>query len=357
MEAMNLNLSVLLASTATLKNPLTKPYLRESLMAVEILAPTWPIIILFGIIANTINIVVFLKAGVKDNVTTLLFSLSISDLTFLILVAPNTCYWIIDFYFKSFIWPFHYRFVHTLFYWPAFTAYDLSAFLSVSLGVMRCACVAMPLKFKAVFTKSRTIKWVLFLVALAVTLRAPVLSIYKIVWRADSTTNVSYPYMVATRLASMSRINDIINRGFVICINYIVMITCVIILSFKLYEASKIRQSSTVISSYNSDPASKQTTPQSMTSRDLQVIKSVALVCTIFVLSQLPYLLLSLSRLINAEFNINDSRLVKLFSIISNVARTCSVLNASINIFVYYKYNSKYRSILLIMLSSHEKTR
>ncbi|RUS86230.1 hypothetical protein EGW08_006025 [Elysia chlorotica] len=360
MEVVDSNLSISLAPNKTFGNPLAKPYQRESLMALTVLAPSWPVIIMFGLVANVINIVVFIKAGVKDNVTTLLFSLAVSDLTFLVLVTPNTCYWIISFYFESYIWPFHYRFVHTLFYWPAFTAYDLSAFISVSLGVMRCACVAMPLKFKAVFTKSRTIKWVLFLIVLAVSLRAPVLSIYSIEWKADPVTNVSKPYLKATNLEPMSRINDVMNRGFVICINYIVMISCVFILSFKLFEASRIRQNATA---NNLSPAlspdhqpSRQPKPtQGLVSRDLQVIKSVVLVCTIFVFSQLPYLIISLTRLINTEFNINESRLMKLFGIFSDVARTCAALNASINIFVYYNFNSRYRSVFLVMLSSEQK--
>ena len=85
--------------------------------------------------------------------------------------------------------------MHYLFYWPAVTVYDISAFISVSLGVVRCACVAMPLKFKLVFTKSKTAKWVLFLVVLAVGLRIPVLLVWKLAYHTDPTTNVSTVYL------------------------------------------------------------------------------------------------------------------------------------------------------------------
>ena len=196
-----------------------------------------------GFITNIINITTFLKAKVIDNVSILLLSLSMSDLTFLFLVTPNACFWITWIFTSScqtlrsplsvyettsnYPWPFHYKFIHTLFYWPAFTAFDISAFISVSVGLMRCACVAMPLKFKVVFTKSRTIKWILFLIILAVSLRIPVLSIHRVTWETEPSTNTSYVYLSAVKRAAMSQINDIINRGFGIWFNCIVVITCV----------------------------------------------------------------------------------------------------------------------------------
>ena len=162
------------------------PYKEELALALKILAPMWPIILMFGLMSNITNITVFFKTGVKENVTTLLLSLALSDLSFLILITPTICGMVITSYAEDHKWPFDSKFSLYFFYWPAFTAYDLSAFISVSLGVMRCACVAMPLKFKLVFTKSRTIKWVLFLVILVVALRVPVLTIFRIVIKKRS---------------------------------------------------------------------------------------------------------------------------------------------------------------------------
>ena len=325
-------------------------YREEYQIVLKILAPLWPAIILFGLISNTINIVVFLKAGNKDNVTTLLLSLAVSDLVFLTLISPSMCGYAILSLASSHPWPFDRFILFFLFYWPASTAYDLSAFIAVSLGVMRCACVAMPLKFKLVFTRSRTIKWVMFLVVLAVSLRLPVLTIHRISWRRDPQTNLSSPYLKAVNTAYMSRINDVLNRGIVIYILYITMVTCVVVLSFKLYQASKIRRSCTTRPTETSDQASDKPVVQGLTSKDVQVVKSVVLVCTIFILSQLTFLTTSTARLIRPSFD-EGQQLVFLFGIFIQISLTCSYLNASINIFVYYNYNSKYRSVLLSMLS------
>ncbi|GFR82500.1 chemosensory receptor A [Elysia marginata] len=337
-------------STQVISTDSSLPFAQLHAWAVSIMVPAAPAILLFGLISNIINIIVFFKAGLKDNVTTLLFFLAISDLTFIILITPTPCTKIILRFARSWSWPFPLDFTYLLLYWPAFTAYDLSAFISVSLGVMRCACVAMPLKFKLVFTRRRTILTVLALFVLAVSLRIPVLSIFRVAWRTDAATNVTTAYLAAVNRVAMSRINDVMNRGLVVWINYAIMVSCVALLSFKLFQASKIRRSC----SSKSDSTSKKTAGDGLSSKDLQVIKSVVIVCAIFIFSQLPFLLYSTARLINPELT-STSRMRRLFSFFSHVSLTCSYLNASINIFVYYNYNSKYRSVLISLLSFRKK--
>ena len=330
------------------------PFRKEFFLTLRLLAPIWPIIILFGLLSNIINICVFLKTGAKDNVTTLLLSLALSDLAFLTLISSTVAGYIIIYLDGSKTVRFGSDILFGLLYWPASTAYDLSALISVSLGVMRCACVAMPLKFKLVFTRSRTIKWVMFLAVLTVSLRLPVLTIHRISWRTDAQTNESVPYLKEVNSAYMLRINDILNRITVVYILYITMITCVIILSLKLYQASKMRRSFTAGLAKAPDGAPDKPVTQGLSSKDMQVVKSVVLVCTIFILSQLPFLLLSTIRLISPNFDIGQ-KLQYISGIFNNISLTCSFLNASVNIFVYYKYNSKYKSIFRGLFSWERK--
>ena len=312
-----------------------------------------PAIILFGLITNTINIIVFLRAGAKDNVTILLLSLTVSDLASLIIIAPSMCFFVIQALFKSFVWSFDPYLLLYLPYWPAQTAFDLSALISVSLGVTRCACVAMPLKFKHVFTRSRTIKWIMFLVVLAVSLRLPVLTIYRISWRTNPKTNVSSPYLKAVNTAYMLRINDILNRGIMIYILYFSMVTCVVVLTFKLYQASKVRRYCTTGQARASDRPPDMSLGLGLTSKDLQVVKSVVLVCTVFILSQLPFVISSTIRLIIPQSN-NIKELVIFFGFFSHISRTFTLLNASVNIFMYYNYNSKFRSAFCSLFFSYK---
>ncbi|GFS14785.1 chemosensory receptor A [Elysia marginata] len=355
MVASNLSSSLveLEASSTPIPSRPVPLYREEFLITFKVLAAINPAIILLGLVSNVINIVVFLKADVKDNVTILLLSLAVSDFVFLSFITPSMCGAVIHALAPSHIPLSQIILLRHFPYWPAYTVYDFSTFITVSLGVMRCACVAMPLKFKLVFTKSRTIKWVLFIVALAVSLRIPVLSIHRILWRIDPKTNISSPHLIAKNGVQMSRINDILNRGVVIYITYITMVTCVCILTFKLYQASKMRRSCKATSNQSSDKTDSPA-DRGLSSRDLKVVKSVVLVCTIFVLLQLPFLLVSFIRLVVPEFDKVKS-LGFLFGIFSQVNSTCAYLNASLNIFIYYNYNSKYRLVFRTLMSLTSK--
>ncbi|GFO43975.1 hypothetical protein PoB_007048000 [Plakobranchus ocellatus] len=82
------------------------PYRGQFLYTFWILSASWPGILLFGLFADMTNIVIFLKAGVKDNVTTLLLSLSVSDLIFLFLLNPIVSSSIILSHAPDWQWPF-----------------------------------------------------------------------------------------------------------------------------------------------------------------------------------------------------------------------------------------------------------
>ncbi|GFR69619.1 chemosensory receptor A [Elysia marginata] len=204
----------------------------------------------------------------------------------------------------------------------------------------------MPLKFKLVFTKSRTLKWLACLVVLAVTLRIPVLMVNRIAWRTHPVTNKTSPYLAIVNKDYWYKIGDILNRVFVINVTYVTMVACVLILSFKLYQSSKARHSLSVKTPQSTGQSSDTPGAPTLTSRDLQVIKSVTLICTIFVVAQLPYVVSALVRLLSPE---NDGRVLLLLMFIS-INGTCSYLNASVNIFVYYNYNAKYRSMFRSLL-------
>ena len=336
------------------------PYKYESQISLTILIPSWPVIIIFGIFSNVATIAIFLKAGVKDSVTTLLFSLAVSDATFLLLVSPTAATYVIFHFAPNHDWPFHTNLTFFLLYWPAFTMYDFSAYISISTGVIRCACVAMPLRFKSVFTRSRTIKLIPALLLLAVALRMPVLTMFHIGYKLNSLTNKTEVILASRNRKELTMINDLLNRNSLPYIYFIIMITCVVVMTVKLYEATRVRSSHTrqfvsestptasKSTTLSAEKVSTDTTPRpgpKMSAKDIQVVQSVVLVCSIFILSQLPFLLYSTARLIEPEFS-DKGRYAFLFRICSTVSLTCSFLNASVNIFVYYRYNTKYRLAL-----------
>ena len=324
--------------------PYMLPYFREYFQIISILIHTWPIIVAFGMLYNTINIIVFVKSGIKDCVTILLLCLSVSDLCFLFLMMPGILVYSIAINAPNWNWQFDFTIIINLLYWSAFTMYDFSAYVSVFMGITRCACVALPLHFKSMFTKSRTILTILCLFISTIVMRIPVLTIHSIGIKLNPLTNQTYAYLVKHDSRTKTFVNDILNRTSLPWIAFIIMVACVIILGVKLIDASKDRQNSTSTSSTtNEKPGGYQSSKHKIAAKDIHVIQSVVLVCVIFILSQLPFLLYSTARRIYREFD-EGGKFVFLFGISGLISMTCSFLNASVNIFIYFKYNSKYRS-------------
>ena len=327
-----------------------RPFQDDLEILLVILIPTWTVVFLFGMVSNVTNIFVFLKSGVNDNVTVLLLCLSVSDFCFLALNAPWLATALITHYAPNYHWTFDKYITIFLLYWPAFTVYDFSAYVSVFLGITRCACVALPLQFKSVFTKSRTIISVVLLLIFTILLRIPVLYIHSIEVKLNPLTNQTYAYLRAHGSAINVLVNDTLNRTSLPWVAFIIMVACVIILSVKLKEASKVRQPTSSGASgihHRPDIQGQQSISKyKMSAKETRVVQSVVLVCVIFILSQLPFLLYSSARLIHPELDVGK-KFHYLFGIFSNIGITCSFLNASVNIFIYFNYNSKYRSALL----------
>ena len=87
-----------------------------------------------------------------------------------------------------------------------------------------------------------------------------------------------------------------------------------------------------------------------------QVVKSVVLLCSIFIISQLKFVPFSATRVIVPDFD-DFTRMEPLFGMISQINNTCTYLNTPISIFVYYNYNSKYRSVLCSIFCGNSKER
>ena len=320
-----------------------KPYKREYDIFVTIVYPIFPVLLLAGLITNTLNIVTFLKAGVKDSVATLLLTISISDAIFLCFFAPVA----LRRGFSS-LGANKNRVLYEMFlilFWPAFTMYDFSAYTTIFLGVTRCACVAMPLKFKSVFTRKRTVISVIVLFCIDVLFHIPVLSIFTLKWKTDAQRNTTYLSVsfVGDRIdaAYKQTLNDIINKNTLQAVSITMIITCAALLSFKLYESSKVRSKPV------QDPGSGEANPKTshhLSPKDVRVVQSAILVCSIYIMAQLPSLIYTLLQKIIPEFS-DRGRFSYLVGICISTTFICYLLNASVNIFVYYNYNSKYRSV------------
>ncbi|GFN84394.1 chemosensory receptor c, partial [Plakobranchus ocellatus] len=349
----------------------------------------WFCIVLFGLTSNTINIVVFARMGLKDNVTITLLFLSVSDLIHLALYCPSMVARYILTEKTTHVWPFdpYILLASTKIYCYLF--YDYSSFVSVFLAVVRCLCVAKPLAFKSMITKARTLFCLVAIFLITVIMRVPMFTVFRMTTVIRPSTNASFTKLfLSSDYFKVHQVNDILNKNILSWLAYSTVVVCVIILLYKLREAAKFRRSlatsipeqskgasegSNEKSSELSDPdmatldtmnktqvsesttsKSKNMISQKMSAKDLQVAQSVTLICIIFIFSQLPFQVAAIYRLVEPEFD-NNRRYDALYKLSTFITNTCGLLNASINIFVYVTYNSKFRENFLPMIFTKTK--
>ena len=164
-------------------------YQRDHEIFSSILNLIWPVLLFAGLLSNIVNIIVFFKVGVKDSDSILLLTLSMSDFMFLCLFTPTilrTGFSRFGTYQLNILTVIHYPV-----FWPTSTFYSYSVLISVFLGVTRCACVAMPLRFKSVFTVKRTVAALLILFCIDVLLHLPMLTVFRLGWVQDPSTNTT----------------------------------------------------------------------------------------------------------------------------------------------------------------------
>ncbi|KAK3776177.1 hypothetical protein RRG08_063720 [Elysia crispata] len=281
-----------------------------------------------GITLNFINTMVFFKMGLGDGVTQNFCILSISDGVFASVALINSVAYVLQ---KTVICEAGgIELEIQRVYWGSFFAVtfpqNVSLITTVVIAVVRCCCVAMPLRVKFVLTAKRQLAAILILSSAAIFVLVYVFSPMKTIYLRNPQTNkrfavlVGYHWGIYTLFASVTFYTS-----------FITVIVCVVILSINLSRSSRFRETSASGSSnYDSDGR-----------RDTRVVKTVVLVAAVFVCCLTPHLLFSLIKVFIAEFSPkgryrNENQLFLM------VSETFLLLNTIVNIFIYLIFNTRY---------------
>ena len=226
-------------------------------------------------------------------------------------------------------------------HWYIIIFYDTSMLITVYIAVVRCCCVAIPLKFKGVFTKSRTVVAIVVIVICAVLMRLPTLITQKIVKDFDVSNNRTVYRLQYTADRDLAiTVNDIMNRSVIWWLAMSTMSVCVVILAVSLRSSSKFRKSAQETSTPSSEKATSQT------SRDVRVVKMVVVITVLYLSLSLPSTLYSLVRRLVPSFNSEQGQ-TRVFGMVAQASYLCGFLNATLNTLVYYRANSRYKAIVI----------
>lgn len=298
----------------------------------------------FGMTGNCLNVIVFWRIGLKDSVSSSFFALSISDLSYLL---TNFFVWMLYLLHRLVVdsW-IKFNDVSFFIVWYAHWFMATSVLITTYIAIQRCCCVALPLKMKSFFTTRRNAGIILSLFLITTALYLPILSGRGIKMYVDPTTNSSW--IGVWRNANQDYIVEVLDYivGMLLpIVTQAITVTCMIILVTSLRISSKFRQSAKATGT-DSNVGQKVKAK----SKDIQVVKAVTFVTLIFILSNTLPIVFALTRRIEPRFN-NWQRYWRLFIIMAILKDTVQQLSASLNILVYYSFNTAYKNTLRNLFS------
>ncbi|CAG5119157.1 unnamed protein product [Candidula unifasciata] len=308
------------------------------------------IICFIGVGTNIINIIVFTQIGLRDSVTVAFFGLAFADFGFVFFTLIYQVLESLDLFVG--LQP-EISLKHLSYFvnYIAFIFVDISILITLFTSLQKCACVAIPFLFKKIFTYHLSKVVVSTMYVIVILYYIPLLVTSVLVPRFDRTTNRTRYMLPSDRLRDrVLDVFEIVNRVLLPFASIVLLTVSLLIMNRKLVEASRIRQAMT--NKTNSAPKRGNTVHENsyLSSNELKVIKAVVMLSAIFVACNLPDMVSFLTSLVIPDFG-NSGKFNNSYRLVRAVQNVLAVINSTATIFVYVKYNTKYRARFLILLA------
>uniref|UniRef100_A0A2C9KKM1 G-protein coupled receptors family 1 profile domain-containing protein n=1 Tax=Biomphalaria glabrata TaxID=6526 RepID=A0A2C9KKM1_BIOGL len=290
------------------------------------------IIGLFGMVSNVINLYVFVKQGLNTSINISFFAMAISDLIRIVTVQwmnfcslPNIDTLGIPWVFSDI------RYLSAS--WPTGCANRITLFITAYITAERFLCIVFPLKIKKMIKPSRT---VLILLAIDVVNTLGLVPEYASVYYEWKF----YPAKNRTLLGMAFRSNRSSTQGVTFSIHAALLtIALVAVIVFTIVLVIQLKSKS----QWRKDNTGNKSQMESMSNRDKKTVKLVILIAVVMAFCYTPAVVLSLVSSFIPDFGVGG-RQSKLFHSTWSFAYLTGIINASVNIFIYYKLSSKYKS-------------
>ncbi|XP_005100800.1 probable G-protein coupled receptor AH9.1 [Aplysia californica] len=300
-----------------------------------------------GFIFNTFNLIVFVQMGVSDPVNVCFFALAVSDhclLTtgLLVLMVYND----IGSMLKNLSVNSLHMTMILLFYAHMFL--DISILNSTFISLQRCCCVAWPLKFKSVFTTKRSLLIIVCIHLYGLASYFPLFLKQTLHSAPDPLSNsTTWIITFSKERSRLVSVIDILNQAALCIITQVVVLTCLGVLTNSLRSASKFRKSA----------SSEISESKANNRKEDQVVKTVTLLCFVFVVTNTPAVILALTRIFVPEFD-TYKRFNNLYFILHNTNDLFEYSSAVLNFLVYLSTSTRFRKTFRALLhldNKHEK--
>lgn len=329
----------------------------QFLIVLDFCAVTWTLFSVLGIISNVINIKIFLYMGLKDGITVSFLALSIFDLTYVIAsfcIGISAAFTIIEMRCTT-RFPAEPYGIMILFANILVLIAVTNVLATTFLAVARCMCVAKPLNFKNCFTVKKTVYFMAGFAIFAVAIYTPILANMGMVTTYNNKTHMS------RRTLWVSKYKEPIKNVVFLIIDMIlpvstqfIVLACILIMANSLRAASRFRQASNQIyakeqpdigSHCRRKATSSTDVTDKLSGKDFRVVTQVILISVVYIICNTPKIFISTAGLLEQQFRIGK-RYNNFYISLNSFRKHLEIFNASINTFIYYKYNTKFRNTL-----------
>ncbi|XP_012935007.2 uncharacterized protein LOC101864442 [Aplysia californica] len=290
------------------------------------------IVSVFGIIANTINIVVFFKQGFNESTTISLFALAVGDLCALLILQWFTL--CINPWFSQLPLSFSPLEIQSLTAgYPRICFVRITGWITAFVAFERCLSVVVPLKVKSIITTRVAALVNILVFFFSFCSMVPVYSTAYYDWKFYPQQNRSLMgIFFTTNKDAVLGVSLFITDFFGPLTSFTIVIICTCVISLELRKKAKWRHhtsSKAIISG------------QKNFGKENRVVIMVTIISILFIVSATPMTASLTARALIPELNI-IGRYKNLSWLSASVSFLMETVNSSVNIFVYYRMSTKW---------------
>ncbi|CAL1546410.1 unnamed protein product, partial [Lymnaea stagnalis] len=314
------------------------------------------IVSIIGLVTNAITIKTFVAMGADDGVTVSFLCLSSAEFVcFLALLGQelSMTLWVIEmisgYRIVFFIQPMAFN---NFFGNIRNCLFTIPVLMTVYLSVAKCMCVVKPLHFKNMFSVRQTLWIMAGFCVFAIVSYVPIFASIGVPELYDGNINKTRPMLwISPELDVIKNVVWTMRDSVPCFASEVIIIICIYVMSDSLMRATKFRASSTsggmsasIRDSHHKYGKHVKGNTSQLGGSELQVIKQVVLISVVYIVGNTPKIVVFLAMSVVPDLRIGQ-RHQNLVVVIANTRELIEMIMSAVNIFIYYEYNSKFRSL------------
>ncbi|CAG5124275.1 unnamed protein product [Candidula unifasciata] len=294
----------------------------------------------FGIVTNIINMIVFYRQGFRSTTNISFFAMSVSDLCSLVFQLVFNIYFqplckdicmvvaYLDFQILTGGIP------HAIFA-------RITCFITVYVTAERYLCVVFPLHIKQMITRKRTAVAMIFIYCFALLCGLPVYVINQVGLKFYPGANISLLAIVPLQGHEVLNATEYFMHTVSGLVSFLAVVVLTSFLMITLNKKSKWRKTANALEEKSG----------AISTKDRKAIMIVVLVASVLIICYTPATILTIIMGLEPEFSMTG-KYNNLYFISWSFVFLLENINASVNIFLYLKMNTKFRREFQVLFCS-----